>query len=104
MAFSKRDVESGLTNKGFSKENKKHKVFRYIALDGTETDIYTHCSHGSGGEDIPDRLIATMARQCKLTSSQFKDLVKCPFSTEDYENVLQRGGFLELPQPPTPSR
>ena len=104
MTFSKRKIEKGLKKKGFTKKNEDHKTFRYIALDGTETAIYTYCSHGASGDDIPDGLIATMARQCQLTSSQFKDLVNCPLSTKNYEKVLQEQSFLPLPQPHSPSR
>ena len=36
---------------------------------------------------IPDNLISQMAKQCKLTKQQFVNLVDCPLSRDQYENV-----------------
>lgn len=99
MPFSKMEVEHGLITKGFIKKNTAHKVFRYIAQDGTETPIYTRISHGRSGGDIPDPLLTTMAKQCRLTLQEFKGLVNCPFTTEHYEVALQEQGFLPPPPP-----
>lgn len=94
MAFSKRKIEKGLNEKGFRKKNKDHVTFRYIASDGTETSIFTHCSHGASGNDIQDWVIAKMARQCKISPSQFKNLIICPLSIRDYEELLRQCGVL----------
>lgn len=94
MALSKRKIEKGLKDKGFRKKNKDHVTFRYIASDGTETSIFTHCSHGAGGNDVQDWVIAKMAKQCKISVNEFKDLVDCPLSTEEYEKRLCQCGVL----------
>ena len=43
-------------------------------------------------------LLSEMARQCKLTKGQFVELVDCPLSRAEYEQVLVRSG--ELPSAP----
>ena len=96
MALSKRTIENGLIKKGFRKQNRDHITFRYITLDGTETSIFTHCSHGASGKDIQDGVLGAMARQCKITLSQFKDLIDCPLSIEEYEKLLCQHGFLQI--------
>lgn len=96
MALSKRKIEKGLNEKGFRKKNKDHVTFRYITSDGTETSIFTHFSHGASGNDIQDWVIAKMAKQCKITVSQFKDLIDCPLSINEYENLLCQCGVLQM--------
>ena len=96
MALSKRTIEKGLRKKGFRKQNKDHITFRYITSDGTETSIFTHCSHGAGSKDIQDGVIGLMAKQCKITANQFKDLIDCPLSVKEYEELLCQCGVLQL--------
>ncbi len=95
MALSKRKIENSLENKGFRKQNRDHITFRYITSDGTETSIFTHCSHGASGQDIQDGVIGAMARQCKISVNQFKQLIACPLTIEEYEKLLCQCGVLE---------
>lgn len=94
MPMPTRVINSGLQNKGFVKENKNHKVFRYIAEDGTKTSIFTQVSHGPSGRDVHDNIIRKMAKQCQISTDQFKDLVCCPFERKEYEEKLRDSGAL----------
>ena len=88
-------IQSGLQKKGFVKKDRSHKTFRYIALDGTQTSVFTYCSHGPRRRDVKDGVIGAMARQCKISTKQFRQLVGCPLAREKYEELLCKCGILE---------
>ena len=90
-------LRSGLEAKGFVRKNKAHKVMTYVTRGGVRTSVITHHSHGASGKDVDDGVVGAMARQCKLTARQFRDLVKCDLSREEYERLLVEGGFMERP-------
>ena len=95
MPIAMRILESGLLKKGFTKTNKSHKVLYYVTEDGVKTSILTHYSHGAAGKVVADRLIGAMARQCKITSKQFRELVDCSLTRQGYERLLLKKGILE---------
>ena len=101
MTLKKRDVESILPVKGFKKEYNNHVCFRYITEDGKRTSIFTYFSHGAKGGDIGDSLVATMARQCKITLGQFRRLVSCDLDRHGYEALLIEKEILGA-RPPLP--
>ena len=88
MPLQTRVVKSGLLRKGFEEQEGKHKTLRYITTDGTPTSVVTHLSHGSSGKEIQDWVISKMAGQCRVSTRQFKQLVDCTLSSEDYEALL----------------
>ena len=94
MPLKTKEVEDGLRGKGFEKENKKHKTFRYVTKTGVHTSVYTHLSHGSSGKEIADGTITAMAKQCKLSNSKFKQLVSCTLEREAYEDLLRKQDVL----------
>ena len=98
MPKKRRDVEKGLKKKGFVKSNKAHKTFRYVAENGEETAVVTHCSHGPVGRELTDGLLSSMAAQCQLTNSQFHELISCTLNVKQYEAILRAEGLLS----PTP--
>lgn len=91
MARDKTDVESGLERKGFvrSKPGADHNYFVYLSLAGKKARASTKTSHGRAF-DIDDGLLSQMARQCGLTKKQFLELLDCPLSREDYEQILKQ--------------
>jgi hypothetical protein len=95
MPRNKRDVESGLLAKGFILEDDHHHFFVYWTIDGRKTRARTKTSHTKKHKDIGDNLLSQMAQQCKVTRSQFLDLVDCPMDRTRYESVLVERG--ELP-------
>lgn len=85
-------IERGLKNKGFGVAESHHHYFIYYSIDGKKTAVKTKTSHGQ--REISDDLIAKMARQVKVSRSEFLDLIDCPLSRKDYESILVSSGFI----------
>lgn len=91
MPRKSRDVQRGLIAKGFDWHDSRHRRFVYVMRDGIPTRVRTVTSHG-GNRDISDSLLATMARQCRVTRREFDQLIDCSMSREQYEELLSEGG------------
>ena len=83
MPRSRKDVESALKSKGFQQNEGDHHFFIYFTKKGKKTLAKTKTSHGM--REIADDLLSQMAKQCKLTKSQFLDLVDCPMNRDKFE-------------------
>lgn len=94
MPREKRKVEKSLSKKGFIEEETHHHYFEYQDLDGKITTIKTKTSHTKKMKDIPDNILAQMAKQCHLSKSEFLDLIDCPLDQEKYEVKLRNQGIL----------
>lgn len=90
MPRARKDVMSALQRKGFSPSEGDHTYYVYHTANNKKTIIKTKVSHS--GKDIDDNLLNRMAHQCKLTNGQFRDLVDCPLSREQYETLLHNQG------------
>ena len=90
MPKSRKDVESALKSKGFQKTEGDHHFFIYFTKKGKKTLAKTKTSHSM--RDISDDLLSQMARQCKLTKSQFLELVDCPMNRDKFEEALSKIG------------
>jgi hypothetical protein len=90
---AKRDIEAGLTRKGFKRREGDHSYFVYESLDGKKTMASTKVSHGRGF-DVADNLLSLMAKQCGINKAQFLKLVECPLQRDDYEVLLRAAGKL----------
>jgi len=93
MPRDKREVESGLSNKGFVRRDGDHNYFIYVSLEGKKSMAKTKTSLGKGF-DIDDSLLGQMARQCGVTKKLFLDLVDCPLQRPEYEAYLKRANKL----------
>lgn len=92
MPSLKKDmVVRNLTKKGFEKDKRDHLYLCYVRSDGLKTSIRTKVSHGSRG-DITTGLVSAMARQCRLTTQQFKELAECTLDRQQYEQLLTVSG------------
>jgi predicted RNA binding protein YcfA (HicA-like mRNA interferase family) len=87
-----RDVESALKSKGFKEVPKRDHKYFFLYHNGKKTPIRTKISHGES--EIRDKNCSSMARQIKLTGSQFNDFVDCPLSLEGYLKILVDGKHL----------
>ena len=76
--------------KGFRRRDTHHAYLHYYTESGEKAPVWTKTSHGRPGADIGRRLLSRMARQCKLTTDEFRDLVNCPMSREAYEQAVAR--------------
>ncbi|MEA3485808.1 MAG: hypothetical protein U9R03_03770, partial [Candidatus Aerophobetes bacterium] len=46
--------------------------------------------HYSHGRDIPNKIVNKIRGQLKLSEKDFKDLIKCPLTYEDYITILKQ--------------
>jgi predicted RNA binding protein YcfA (HicA-like mRNA interferase family) len=92
MPLDRKDIEASLQKKGFEQREGDHSFYRYYTKAGKKTSVYTKTSHGTGHKTISDNLVSQMARQCGLTTAQFKDLVNCPLSRDKLEELVLQSG------------
>ncbi|MDD4187260.1 MAG: hypothetical protein PHX04_00585 [Bacilli bacterium] len=57
-----------------------------MIINGKKTGIDTHTSHGH--KETDDIMLNTMAKQMKITRSEFNLFIKCTLSEEDYKKLL----------------
>ena len=88
MPRAKAKIEQSLLNKGFLGREGDHRYFTYYRLDGKKSAVFTKTNHTPKMREVPDNLIALMAKQCRLNRKQFLDLVDCPMSRELYEKTI----------------
>jgi hypothetical protein len=88
MPLDRRMVEASLVAKGFQKVEGDHSFFIYYDVNGKKSPVRTKMSHGTSSKQLSDNLISVMAKQCRLSSRDFKSLVNCPLSRLEYERKL----------------
>ncbi len=92
---SAKDIDAALRKKGFRREmDGKHILYFFPKSDGGKSGIFTLMSHGMGSTTIGDSLLGKMARQLRLTKSQFLELIDCTLSEEGYREVLKKQGLV----------
>lgn len=85
MSSDRRKILKNLEKKGFVRVREgKHIILKYF-LDGEPTLIRTLVSHGTSHRTVSSGLLSQMARQCKLSSEQFKNLIDCNLTKQEYE-------------------
>jgi predicted RNA binding protein YcfA (HicA-like mRNA interferase family) len=95
MPKKTKQVRAALLRKGFTEKGKRHERLVYTRLDGTKTSIRTETSHGE--RELHDGLLAEMAKQVKLSRTQFDELVECPMDRARYEQVVENTGHFDCP-------
>lgn len=88
---AKKALES-LVKKGFQPYDGDHKFLEYFH-DG-KLVLHTKISHGE--KELNDYLIAQIARQCKISKTNFADLINCPLSADGYVENLKENGEIEV--------
>ena len=86
MPRKQTEVEKSLKAKGFASTTGDHNYFLYFSTAGKKSAVFTKTSHGA--KEIGDNLLAKMARQCKLSRSEFDLLIDCPLDRDTYEGKL----------------
>lgn len=66
--------------------------YGWLLVNGTKI-LRVHYSHGRG--DIPGKVINKIRGQLKLSKRDFKDLIECPLTYEDYISILKQKGFID---------
>ena len=93
MALKKSAIISGLKRKGFrERKGKQHHIFLYLYVNGKMTNIRTKISHSNTKKGIQKAIIKKMAFQVGLSIKQFKELIECPLSYENYIKILKENG------------
>lgn len=95
MPLKAREVGGALTRKGFRPADKHHHYF-YFHHEGLMTSIRTSYSHSE--PEISDPNCGKMARQMKLSRSQFNEFVDCKIEYPDYVKILTDLGHIKKPQ------
>ena len=93
MPRKQSEVEKSLCVKGFLPSKGDHNYFHYYSKVGKKTRVFTKTSHGS--REIDDSLLGCMARQVRLTRSDFDRLIDCPLDRDAYETKLIDQGLVE---------
>jgi len=68
----------------------KHR-YGWFTFQGRKV-LRVHYSHGKGS--IPGRVSDKIRSQLKLTQKNFRNLIDCPLSLEDYETILKEKGLI----------
>ncbi len=89
MTLDRRRVVKSLTKKGFHEENGKKHILFFYRLDGKETGVFTKVSRGTKYKTLGLGLVKEMAQQCRLSTEQFRSLVRCPLSKEGYRGLIR---------------
>lgn len=92
MNLERAKVQSNLPKKGFVERDDRKHIFYHFHHGGKKTHIRTHVSHGSKYKTLGDDLVSKMAKQCKVTTKNFRGLAECTVSHEDYIKLLTESG------------
>ena len=87
-----KDASKALKKKGFSEDKKRDHFYYFFCHDGKKSNIYTKISHNETDLGLP--LCSVMARQIKLSVSDFKEFVDCKLSAEKYLEILTSNNLL----------
>jgi hypothetical protein len=77
-------VAQALEAKGMERDEKHHHMFRKEIAGVTE--LVTRMSHNA--PEINDHLGGLMAKQCCLQLREFWELVDCPLSEEEWDQLV----------------
>lgn len=93
-SLERSDVERGLQKKGFRLEREKtgHRHYR-LWHNGQKTPVLTMVSHGTQHKTIDKSTVGHMARQVRLSGSEFENLVNCPLTEDEYIKKLRAAGL-----------
>jgi hypothetical protein len=78
----KLDLGSGISKRG------KHPVYWYY-LDGKKTLRVTMPNVHGGSSAVSTGFLDSIRENLRVTRSQFVDLVSCPLSAEEYEQIVR---------------
>lgn len=81
---STRAIIAALRSKGAEVRHSHHAMVTK-RIDGV-TVVITRVSHGR--KDVPKGVMKAIAKQCHLTLPQFLDLVDCPLSQADWDELI----------------
>jgi hypothetical protein len=83
--MKKREIEKIFRKLNLEVRSTKHN-YGWLLVDGKKI-LRVHYSHGSG--DIPDKIVNKIRGQLKLSKKDFRDLIRCPLTYQDYIAILR---------------
>jgi predicted RNA binding protein YcfA (HicA-like mRNA interferase family) len=86
-------TRQALLKKGFKKQEGSHHFYLYYH-DG-KLVAKTMVSHND--QEIGNKLISKMYKQCCISKDEFLDLVNCPLDQEGYIKILKSNGTISTP-------
>lgn len=69
----------------------KHR-YGWFTFEGKKI-LRVHYSHGKGS--VPGRVSDKIRSQLKLSQKDFRDLIDCPLTLEDYISILKKKGLID---------
>jgi len=90
-----RDIREALKTKGFHEAKDRDHCYYFLYHNGKKSAVHTKISHGE--REIRAPLLSVMARQLKITRTQFSELVICNLKGEQYTALLMAQHIIEDP-------
>ena len=89
-----KDIVAVLLKKGFEiNPQKNHHEFYYLTIDGKKHNVYTYFSHSK--KEYDKNLLSQIKKQLKFDSIEnFESFLDCPFTKENYINMLIESGYI----------
>lgn len=94
MNLERAKVQANLPRKGFVETDDRRHIFYHFHFEGKKTHIRTQVSHGTKYKTLGEDLVSSMAKQCKVTTKNFRGLAECTVSHDDYIDLLKQSGEL----------
>ena len=86
-----RDIDAALQKKGFRRNSTGDHIYYFFG----DTRIKTKISHGMMGDTLGVKLIGDMARQLRLTKTQFLALIDCALDEKGYHKILRNRELIQ---------
>ena len=96
MQIDRRVIESSLTQKGFVREDSKHRYY-YHEYEGKRTGAYAYTSHGGSEKykSYSEPFFKIIKKHLFLDRvKQVEELFLCPMDGTEYNQILKSKGLL----------
>ena len=90
MQIKKAEIRKIFSKLKLDVRSTKHR-YGWFTIEGKKI-LRVHFSHGKG--DIPGRVTDKIRSQLKLSQNDFKSLINCPLSFDDYVEILKKKRIL----------
>lgn len=92
MQIKKKEIGKIFEKLKLEVRSTKHR-YGWLTFQGRKI-LRVHYSHGRGS--VPGRVSDKIRSQLKLAQKDFKNLIDCPLSLQDYETILKEKGLISV--------
>ena len=92
MPFSTRTVRKALISKLRFEEDRGRSHPQFVLRHDGRIIALTHISHGPSKKEISEGVIGAMAKQLGVTGRQFRDVVRCAVTREQFLRLILEDG------------